>query len=231
MSYKVEYNAETGEPRFYYRAPGAQSWQRTVKPSEDKVKTAQGYRPNYHHHRASDWETFGARMAAAYGHQDHIHFAMSPGKLFHAPLGTDPNGYSMSMDFDVTPDEARVLLGLPKREESKMFATNPDDLEAAAYKALAEAEAVRKFDTTEPQGDEPTISFTHTYGDQPGGSGTNRDYKAYTYVGFKATGEGGTDRWYITGVRGDRIGYSWRELGAKFPAIATGEFLTVAKWV
>lgn len=115
---------------------------------------------------------------------------------------------------------------------AKMLTSNatPDQLEQAALNLAAQAQAIRTFDATEPTGEEPTISFTHTYNDQPGGYGTNRDRKAYTFVGFKCNGEGGTDQWYLTGPKAQGRGYTWRELGATFPAIATGEFLVVTKW-
>lgn len=99
--------------------------------------------------------------------------------------------------------------------------TNPDDLEAAATHALAEAARLRALDALEPDGDEPTISWTW----EP-------DYEnatPYTYVAFKAN----NGRWYTTGAgRNYLCGISWRELvtNSHSENVRNGNFHVVTEW-
>ncbi len=112
-----------------------------------------------------------------------------------------------------------------------MFGATPEELEAAAIRAYAQAAELRRFDELEPQGDEPTISWDWVPNDQPGGPATNYDRKAYTFVAFKAD----NGHWYKTGgcrdTRSHR-GYTWRELGVmpECEALRNGDFLVVAEW-
>lgn len=99
---------------------------------------------------------------------------------------------------------------------------SPDQLDEAALNLAVKAQAIREFDALEPQGDEPTISFTHKY--HP------TDEKEYTFVAFKANGENSSTRWHVTGARSNHHGYTWRELGAKFPNVAAGRFHVATGW-
>lgn len=108
------------------------------------------------------------------------------------------------------------------RTKQQQHTNTADQLEEAALTLAARAAAVRKFDATEPQGEEPTISFTHKF---------PHSERAYTFVAFKCNGEGGTDKWHLSGEQRYIVALTWRELGARFPAIAKGDFLVVAKWV
>jgi len=94
---------------------------------------------------------------------------------------------------------------------------DPDNIEATAVRLMAEANAIREFDAREPDGEEPTISWTSS----PDGE------RQYTYVAFKT----GAGLWYTTDTRSGG-GMTWRELGSKriAEALRTGTFLVATAW-
>lgn len=113
-------------------------------------------------------------------------------------------------------------MAIPYGEEIEVNPfTTPEELEAAATHALAEAARLRAIDDSEPTGDEPTISWGYT----PNYDGA----RTYTYVAFKAD----NGRWYVTGERQyGRAGVSWRELydNAHSANIRDGNYLIVTEW-
>lgn len=100
-------------------------------------------------------------------------------------------------------------------------------LEAEADALMVRLAEAREFASREPQGEEPVITWKHTFNDQPGGSGTNYDRKEYTYVAVKLSGG-----WYVTGQRHGSAAFSWELLGRQpwAKALKTGDFHLCTEW-
>lgn len=97
-------------------------------------------------------------------------------------------------------------------------------MERAALRLATLAEEIRKHDEREPQGEEPVITWKHTFGadfarDLPG--------QTYTYVAVKLG-----DRWYVTGNKQAGQSFEWRDFLDKDWAkeVADGEFLICTEW-
>lgn len=218
--------------------------------------TAQAYkRPSYHTHTGFAFDGFPNTAE----HLDPMRYTTPASEfikkaaegikaqMYVAPVGkqaegwpdgwlelgyTTDEGASFSFEADINPDNLRAALNgstltsnttNPLRKAEQMISdpnATADELEQAALNLAAQAAAIRKFDATEPQGDEPTISFTHKFAHSD---------KVYTFVAFKCNREGGTDKWHLSGEQ-RYSALTWREMGARFDAIAKGDFLVAAKW-
>lgn len=116
---------------------------------------------------------------------------------------------------------AATPLATWKDIDPMLSSTNPDDLEAAAARAMGEAAKIRAYAALEPSGDEPTITWKW--------APEYADATTYTYVAFKS----GNGRWYTTGDgTGHRTGLTWRDLGENQWAepLTRGDFLIVTEW-
>ncbi len=201
----------SGAPYVEYREHNGR-WTRTVAPV--------GF-PRPEHINDAIRAEYVLQPARYIGGPNHVHYAIDkPVSLKVASL------LSGMPEHVFTGDNAATHTVIQFGEDSKMNVnahTKPEDLEAAAAHAMAEAAAIRAYDALEPQGDEPTISWTWR---------NEAADKTYSYVAFKANGDGGTDRWYVTGARSCRDGYSWRELGAEHfaKALREGTFLIATEW-
>lgn len=137
-------------------------------------------------------------LGHAYGaHTDHVHI-----------------GRAIDMTVKATPLNTEGI--------DPMYSENPEDLEAAAAHAMARAAELRAIDEREPDGEEPTISWTHP--------GELEPDTLLTYVAFKAN----NGRWYETAHKSvPRGGKTWRELVAQphARALREGTFLIVGEWV
>jgi hypothetical protein len=95
---------------------------------------------------------------------------------------------------------------------------NPADMEKAALRLATLAQEIREHDEREPQGDEPVITWKHTFTE--GGD-------EYTYVAVKLG-----DRWYVTGNQQSGTNYAWRDFMDRDWAkpVAAGDFLICSEW-
>jgi hypothetical protein len=190
-----------------------------------------GYQPDikFHKHEPTEYQFNNVKIG--------------PGHVYIAPLDETPDwelgwkhlGYTTEDGIGITakPTTTNALLAhlghksidttYTDKDVIAMLGSNAtaDQLEKAALNLAAQAQAIREFDATEPQGDEPTISFRHSY---PHSYNADGSVKEYTFVAVKA----GDDKWYLTG-RATR-GYSWRELGAEYRAVAEGRFWVATGW-
>lgn len=102
----------------------------------------------------------------------------------------------------------------------------PEQLEQVAQEMLVRAQKQRDTLALEPEGDEPVITWKHTFRSQTGGYGTNYKTREFTYVAVRL---GAT--WYVTGANAG-VRLTWVELCSKKFAeeLTTGDFHLCTEW-
>lgn len=169
-------------------------------------------------------DTIARNRAIDIQHSINAHGMKFPG-LYPGAGATAPSYHTLDhIHMDIHPELSPTIRRLAdkwKDIDPMLSSTNPDDLEAAAARAMGEAARIRAYAALEPTGEEPTISWKWT----PEGT----EDRTYTYVAFKSD----NGRWYTTGDgSGNRMGQSWRDLGEHRWAepLTRGDFLIVTEW-
>lgn len=113
----------------------------------------------------------------------------------------------------------------PITEAEELMNTNqsPDVMEKAALRLATLAQEIREHDEREPQGDEPVITWNHTFE-----NGTTAiEPRVFTYVAVKLDGG-----WYVTGDKQAGCAHTWRDFLSRDWAkeITTGDFLICTEW-
>lgn len=183
------------------------------------------------------------RPHTAYNHSvqsDSIHLALNPdaliGKTVTVQLSETTKARLDAAFSQVSQDITKTSHNnVAKREAEKMIKNaergygTPDDMEAAALRLATLAQEIRSFDELEPSGDEPVITWKHSF--EPMNPvpfhGQPSAGKEYTYVAVKLG-----ERWYVTGSHQAGKTFSWRDFLSLDWAkeLTTGDFLLVTEW-
>lgn len=145
-------------------------------------------------------------------HQNHVHWAFDINReamnTLKLTFGSAQSGKVKEVQ-DAIAEVERMMNGIHQ---------NPDDMDKAALRLATLAQEIRTHDEREPQGEEPTITWKHTF---------SEDGPEYTYVAVKLG-----DRWHVTGAHQAGTTYVWRDFLSRDWAkpLTEGNFLICTEW-